>query len=164
MLYGDCGMAKNIFSGTLAGMAVLLSTLGPAIAGDTATAAKNGSELSPRQQQAIRNAFSRLDEGERQMAMEWSDAKKVSETMCRPAALRYFRKQYRETDRVFLGTVKSDSLKLQGNRQLTGTGQFREGYNWHYFTFECQLNPATGYAVSFKADITKTESYRRQSL
>ena len=70
-------MAKNIFSGTLAGMAVLLSTLGPAIAGDTATAAKNGSELSPRQQQAIRNAFSRLDEGERQMAMEWSDAKKV---------------------------------------------------------------------------------------
>ena len=146
-------------------MAVVLFSLGSASAGDSVSLSKSKSELSPRQQQLIRNAFAKLrSPEERKIAMEWSDAKKVSETMCRPAALKYFKKQYRDADRVFLGNRDSDSLKLAGNRQLTGTGQVREGGNWHYFTFDCQLNPATGHAVSFTANVTKTESYIRQSL
>ncbi len=163
--YGGCSVSTNLFSRTLFGMAAALFVLYPAYAGNTVPSAKAKSELSPRQQQVIRNAFSKLhDRNERKMAMEWSDAKKVSETMCRPAALGYFKKQYRNADRVFLGTGESGSLKLEGNSQLTGKGQVREGNNWHYFTFDCQLNPATGHAVSFTAHITKTESYTRQSL
>ena len=98
------------------------------------------------------------------MAMEWSDAKKVAETMCRPIALKYFQKQFRDADRVFLGNVQSDSLKLQSNELLTGTGQVRAGGTWHYFTFSCQLNPRNGRAVSFAADITRSETYSRQSI
>ncbi|EEO27455.2 hypothetical protein [Oxalobacter paraformigenes] len=158
-------MSTNPFSRTLFGMAAALFVLCPAAADNTDSSAKAKSELSPRQQQHIRSAFAKLSSpGERKMAMKWSDAKKVAETMCRPAALNYFQKQYTGADRVFLGTGESGSLKLEGNRQLTGTGQVREGNNWHYFTFDCQLNPATGYAVSFTAHITKTESYIRQSL
>ena len=92
------------------------------------------------------------------------NAKKVSETMCRPAALRYFRKQFRDADRVFLGDAQSDSLKLESNELLTGTGQVRAGGTWHYFKFSCQLNPRNGRAVSFGADITRSESYIRQSI
>lgn len=151
----------NVFSGILTGVAVFLLFLASAMAGDTVFAMKNGSQLSPRQRQVIRNAFSRLDSDERKKAMDWSDAKKVSETMCRPAAFRYFKKQYLKIDRIIFGTGKSDSLAMQNNRRLTGSGQFREGHNWHYFTFECQLNPATGYATSFKANMIKNESYRQ---
>lgn len=158
-------MSTNIFSGTLFGIAALLLALTSAFASDIAASQENRSELSPRQQQVIRSVFSRLDSGEEhKMAMEWSDAKKVSETMCRPIALQYFKKQYPQADRIFLGNRGNDSLELQRNKRLTGTGQFREGTNWHYFTFECQLNPATGRTTSFTANITKTESFRYQSF
>ncbi len=145
------------------GMAAAVLACGAAFADNTVLEARN--TLSHRQYQVIRNAFSKLHSPEeRRMAMAWSDAKKVSETMCRPLALKYFKKQYSRADRVFLGDENNDSLKLEGNRTLSGTGQVREGSNWHYFTFECRLNPATGYATSFRANITKTESYIRQPL
>lgn len=123
------------------------------------------SVLSYRQQQVIRTEFSKIQSSsERKMAMDWSDAKKVSETMCRPVALKYFQDRFRDADRVFLGDTGSDSLKLQGNELLTGTGQVRDGGTWHYFTFTCQLNPRNGRAVSFTADITRSESYTRQPI
>ncbi len=158
-------MSTNIFSGTLFGIATPLLALTSVSTDDIAASPENRSELSPKQQHVIRNAFSRLDSGKGyKMAMEWRDAKKVSEAMCRPTALQYSRKQYPQTDRVFLGNRENDGLKLQGNKRLSGTGQFRKRTNWHYFTFECQQNPATDRAASFTANITKTESLRHQSF
>lgn len=155
-------MSKRILTG-LAGIALGLAVFNVASAQDVTGPGK--SVLSSRQQQVIRNEFSKLESpSERQMAMDWSDAKKVGETMCRPAALRYFRKQYRDADRVFLGNDQSDSLKLEGNELLTGTGQVRAGGTWHYFNFSCQLNPRNGRAISFKADVTRSETYIRQPI
>ena len=156
----------NIFSGVLASAAAVWLVLTPVAAEDTGgMQPATRSELSPRQQQAIRNAFSGLHtKAEREIAMHMSDAQKVAETMCRPIALEYFRERYETADRVFLGTGNDGSLILHGNSRLTGTGQVREGFNWHYFTFDCQLNPATGYATSFSANLTRTESFRRKSL
>ena len=158
-------MSMNIFSGMLVSAALVCLASSPVSAENTDVQTAAGSTLSPRQQQAIRNAFSGLHtKAEREMAMQMNDARKVAETMCRPIALEYFRERYEAADRVFLGTGKDDSLTLHGNSRLTGTGQVREGFNWHYFTFDCQLNPATGYATSFSANLTRTESFRRQSL
>lgn len=155
-------MSKRILKG-LVGIVAVLTLFASANAENVTVPAK--SVLSYRQQQVIRNEFSKIQSPlERQMAMDWSDAKKVSETMCRPAALRYFRKQFRDADRVFLGDAQSDSLKLESNELLTGTGQVRAGGTWHYFKFSCQLNPRNGRAVSFTADITRSESYIRQSI
>lgn len=155
-------MSKRILTG-LAGGVVVLALFNMANAQNVTDPGK--SVLSYRQQQVIRNEFSKIQSpSERQMAMDWSDAKKVSETMCRPAALRYFQRQYKNADRVFLGDTQSDSLKLESNELLTGTGQVRAGVTWHYFTFSCQLNPRNGRAVSFNANITRSESYTRQSI
>ena len=155
-------MSKRILKG-LVGIVAVLTLFASANAENVTEPAK--SVLSYRQQQVIRNEFSKIQSPlERQMAMDWSDAKKVSETMCRPAALRYFRKQFRDADRVFLGDAQSDSLKLESNELLTGTGQVRAGGTWPYFKFSCQLNPRNGRAVSFGADITRSESYIRQSI
>ena len=155
-------MSKRILKG-LVGIVAVLTLFASANAENVTEPAK--SVLSYRQQQVLRNEFSKIQSPlERQMAMDWSDAKKVSETMCRPAALRYFRKQFRDADRVFLGDAQSDSLKLESNELLTGTGQVRAGGTWHYFKFSCQLNPRNGRAVSFGADITRSESYIRQSI
>ena len=155
----------NIFSGMLASAAAVWLAMAPVAAENNGTRQTTQSELSPRQQQAIRNAFSGLhSKAERDMAMKMSDAQKVAETMCRPLALEYFRERYETADRVFLGTGKEGSLILHGNSRLTGTGQVREGFNWHYFTFDCHLNPATGYATSFSANLTRTESFRRHPL
>ncbi len=158
-------MSMNIFSGILASAAAIWLVLTPAVAENTDMQQTDQSELSPRQQQAIRNAFSGLhSKAEQKMAMQMSDAQKVAETMCRPIALEYFRERYETADRVFLGTGGEGSHTLHGNSRLTGTGQVREGFNWHYFTFDCHLNPATGYATSFSANLTKTESFRRHPL
>lgn len=155
-------MSKRILKG-LVGIAAILTLFTSANAENVTEPAK--SVLSSRQQQLIRNEFSKIGSpSERKMAMEWSDAKKVAETMCRPVALTYFQKQYKNADRVFLGDAKKDSLILQGNELLTGTGQVRDGGTWHYFKFSCQLNPRNGRAVSFSADITRSESYIRQSI
>ena len=155
-------MSKRILKG-LAGVAALLVLFTSASAQNVPEQAK--SVLSYRQQQVIRNEFSKIESpSERKMAMEWSDAKKVAETMCRPAALKYFQKQFKDADRVFLGNDQSDSLKLMGNQVLTGVGQVRAGGTWHYFNFACPLNPRIGQAISFTADITRSETYIRQSI
>ncbi len=54
-------MSTNIFSGTLFGIAALLLALTSAFASDITASQENRSELSPRQQQVIRNVFSRQD-------------------------------------------------------------------------------------------------------
>lgn len=91
---------------------------------------------------------------ERQLASGWSNAKKVAEVICRPAALRALKKQVSGADRVFLGTNDPATLTLVSNKSLVGTGQVRSGADWTEFSFACQLDPRTGKARSFTAKLT----------
>ena len=88
--------------------------------------------------------------GERKMAQDWSNAKKVGEFICRPAALSILKKQVKGVDKVFLGADTADSLSLLNNGQLTGSGQYRDPQGWQYFTFTCDVNPATGKVTDFR--------------
>src|SRR5665213_3346125 len=81
--------------------------------------------------------------GERRMAAGWSDAKKMAEMICRPAALRALQKQNRAVDRVFLGTEDPTTLTLESSARLTGTGEYRTPQGWQNISFICEVNPVT---------------------
>ena len=87
---------------------------------------------------------------DRHVAEGWSNAKKVAELLCRPAALSALRRQTPGVDRVFLGTDDPHTLNLESNRRLTGSGEFRTDKGWQSFTFACELNLETGRVVSFR--------------
>ncbi|HMF77044.1 MAG TPA: hypothetical protein VK604_15405 [Bryobacteraceae bacterium] len=87
---------------------------------------------------------------DRHMAEGWTNAKKVAEFMCRPAALPILQKREKGVDRVFLGTDAPETLTLAGNRRLTGIGQYRAPKGWQDFTFTCDLNPDTGKVTAFQ--------------
>ena len=87
---------------------------------------------------------------DRQVAEGWSNAKKVAELLCRPAALPILKRQTKGVDRVFLGTDAPETLTLESNRRLTGSGQYRTPLGWHDFTFTCDLNPETGKIAGFQ--------------
>ncbi|EDP9049359.1 DUF930 domain-containing protein [Salmonella enterica subsp. enterica] len=81
---------------------------------------------------------------------EWTEAHKVAEFLCRPAALNALRKTHPEVDKVFLGDGKNGGLTLHSSSQLTGTGQYRAGgINWVLFSFRCMLSPSTGAVTGF---------------
>lgn len=86
---------------------------------------------------------------DRQVAHEWSSAKKVAELICRPAALPVLKKRTKGIDKVFLGTDAPDSLKLESNQRLTGTGQYRTPQGWQDIRFTCDIDPDTGRVMSF---------------
>lgn len=87
---------------------------------------------------------------DRGVAQGWSNAKKVAELICRPAALAVLKKQVKGADRVFLGTDAPLSLILKDNRELTGSGEVRAPQGWQDFTFTCSLNPTTGKVMAFQ--------------
>jgi hypothetical protein len=91
---------------------------------------------------------------DRSVANGWSNAKKVAELLCRPAALPVLKKQLPGTDRVFLGTDDPKTLNLESNARLTGTGSARTPKGWHDFTFTCEVDPETGKATSFVSTLT----------
>ena len=68
--------------------------------------------------------------GERRMAKEWPDAKKVAEILCRPAALRTLQHQAAGVDKVFLGTDDPTTLTLESDQRLMGIGQYRTPKGW----------------------------------
>lgn len=108
--------------------------------------------LSAAQSAAVAKSISALKHPEeRQLASGWSNAKKVAEVICRPAALPALKKQVPSADRVFLGTDDPATLTLASNASLTGTGQVRAAAGWRDFTFTCKLDPKTGKAAGFKA-------------
>lgn len=88
---------------------------------------------------------------DRHIAQNWNNAKKIAELICRPVALSTLKKQTKTADRVFLGTDAPESLALESNRRLIGTGEVRTQQGWHNFTFTCNLNPTTGKVVDFRA-------------
>ena len=89
------------------------------------------------------------------MASGWSNTKKVAELICRPAALSVLKKQTPGVDRVFLGTDDPQTLTLESNSRLTGTGQFRTLQGWTDFTFTCDVNAETGKVTAFKPTVSK---------
>ena len=108
--------------------------------------------LSKAQNAAVARAIAALKTPEeRAIASSWSNAKKVAEMICRPAALPALKKQVPGADRVFLGTDDPTTLTLVSVRSLTGVGQVRSGESWRDFSFNCALMPSTGKVDGFTA-------------
>lgn len=114
--------------------------------------AQDGSPLTDSQRQALDRAIGTLrTPADRNVASQWSDAKKVAEIMCRPLALQELKRTDAKVDRVFLGDDTPQSLTLKGNTVLEGSGQARGRTGWRNFTFACALDPETARAKSFEA-------------
>ncbi|HTF68286.1 MAG TPA: hypothetical protein VK638_36975 [Edaphobacter sp.] len=90
-------------------------------------------------------------EADRRVASEWSNSKKVAEILCRPAATAYWKKKAPGADRVFLGTSAPETLILESNQRLTGSGQYRTPKGWTDFRFTCDLDPEKGTVTAFAA-------------
>jgi hypothetical protein len=80
-------------------------------------------ELSAAEKKVIAQQIAALKaSSDRHVAEDWSNAKKMAEVICRPAALRTLKKQDTSIDRVFLGTSDPKTLTLESNQKLTGIG------------------------------------------
>jgi hypothetical protein len=64
--------------------------------------------------------------------------------------LRALKKQIKGVDRVFLETDRPESLDIESNQRLRGSGEFRTPQGWQNFTFTCDLNPETGKSDRFQ--------------
>ena len=130
---------------------MLAAALALAMAG-AAPATPAEPPLSPAQKAVVEKVISRLKSPEeRNLASGWSNAKKVAEFICRPAALPSLRRQAPGADKVFLGTDDPTTLTLVSKRSLTGVGQVRSGAAWRDFTFTCALTPSSGKVAGFTA-------------
>jgi hypothetical protein len=109
-------------------------------------------DLSPAEKANIAKQIAAMKGApDRQLAEGFTNAKKVAEYLCRPLALPEIRKQEKGADRVFLGTNAPETLTLESNQRLVGTGSFRYPAGWKDFKFSCELNPETGKATAFTA-------------
>jgi hypothetical protein len=125
------------------------------IAPPAACAAQTEPTLSAAETAAVNRQIATLHSAaERQMAQGWSNAKKVAELVCRPAALPVLKKQIAGADRVFLGTDDPKTLSLESNELLTGSGSARAGNNWQDFAFSCKLDPETAKVIEFRVVIS----------
>lgn len=107
--------------------------------------------LSPAELSAVARQIATLKAPvDRHVAEGWSNTKKVAELICRPAALPVLKRQIKGVDKVFLGTDAPDSLKLESNRRLTGSGQYRTPHGWQDFTFTCEVDPETARVTRFQ--------------
>jgi len=136
-------------------LGLLLALAQPALAQPTLVvppAPPSEPPLSRAQNTVVAKAIAGLKSPEeRNMAAGWSNAKKVAEVICRPAALPALRKQVPGADRVFLGTDAPATLTLVSTRSLTGIGQVRSSAGWRDFTFTCALMPSSGKVAGFTA-------------
>ncbi len=136
-------------------LAVMLAATSMNAAPAGQTPSQSEPALSPAETAAVSRQIATLRSSvDRNMANGWSNAKKVAETICRPAALPVLKKQIPGTDRVFLGTDDPKTLNLESNAKLTGTGSARNPKGWQDFTFTCEINPETGKATSFTPTLT----------
>jgi len=110
--------------------------------------------LSSAQNKVVSKSIAKLKwPEERKLAAGWSNAKKVAEVICRPAALPVLKKEVSGANRVFLGTDDPATLTLVSDKTLIGSGQVRSGADWTEFSFTCQLDPKTGKASAFKVSM-----------
>jgi hypothetical protein len=113
-------------------------------------------DLSAAETKAVNQQIATLKaSGDRRMAQGWSNAKKVAELLCRPAALPVLKKQANGVDRVFLGTDDPKTLTLESVGRLAGAGQFRTPQGWTDFTFTCDVDPETGKVTAFQPVLSK---------
>lgn len=135
---------------TTIALALVLSIAKPYIGAQTPNSKEPA--LSAAETEAVNRAIATLhSESDRKVAAEFSNAKKVAEMLCRPAATAYWKKKTPGVDRVFLGTSDPHTLVLESDRRLTGTGQYRTPKGWTDFAFVCSLDPAKGTVTSFEA-------------
>jgi hypothetical protein len=110
--------------------------------------------LSAAQATAVNRKIATLHSAsDRKVANGWTNSKKLAELLCRPAAVTYWKKKASGTDRVFLGTSAPETLVLESNQRLTGTGEYRTPTGWTDFRFTCNLNPDKGTVDSFEATV-----------
>jgi hypothetical protein len=148
-------MFKTALAPAALATAVMLAAASASAAPVAQAAAQNEPALSPAETAAVARQIATLHSAtDRKMSNGWSNAKKVAETICRPAALATLKKQLPGTDRVFLGTDDPKTLNLESNARLTGTGSARNPKGWQDFTFTCEVNPETGKATSFTPTLT----------
>lgn len=108
-------------------------------------------DLSPAEKKIIDRKLAAIPASQgAAITKEWSNAKKVSEVLCRPAALSTLKKKNSALEKVFLGTSDPATLKLESAERLTGSGQYRIGMTWTEFTFVCTIDPATAKVTSFQ--------------
>jgi hypothetical protein len=133
-------------------MTTILATLGSAVFAQSSM--NETTALSAAETAAIERQIATLHSAaERKMANQWSDAKKVAETLCRPSALPVLKKQLAGVDRVFLGTDDPKTLNLASDRLLTGAGSARSPQGRRDFAFTCELDPDTGKVSSFQVAV-----------
>jgi hypothetical protein len=148
-------MLKIALVPALLGSAVLLAAAPTNGAPLAQTASQTEPALSQAETAAVGRQIATLHSSvDRSMANGWSNAKKVAETICRPAAVAALKKQIPGTDRVFLGTDDPKTLDLESSAKLTGTGSARNSKGWQDFSFVCEINPETGKATSFTPTLT----------
>jgi hypothetical protein len=136
---------------TALALAIMLLSVSMHAAPAGQAASQSEPALSPAETAAVNRQIATLHSSvDRSVANGWSNAKKVAETICRPAALPVLKKQTTAVDRVFLGTDDPKTLTLESNSRLTGTGEFRTPKGWTDFTFTCDLDPQTGKVIAFQ--------------
>jgi hypothetical protein len=107
--------------------------------------------LSPAEKEVVTKQIESMKgAADRHVAEGWTNAKKVAEFLCRPAALPVLKKQDKSIDRVFLGTDAPETLTLESPRRLVGSGTFRSTAGWTDFKFACELDPETAKVTAFK--------------
>ncbi|AXC14348.1 hypothetical protein ACPOL_5092 [Acidisarcina polymorpha] len=132
----------------------LLLLTGTVIQAIGQTAASTEPELSSAETAIIERQIRTLRSvQERKLAEEWSNAKKVGETICRPAAVAALKKQLPGVDRVFLGTDDPKTLTLESMAKLIGSGSARIPKGWQDFTFVCDIDPQSGKVTGFQVNL-----------
>jgi hypothetical protein len=141
----EVAMKKTIWKTGTVGLLIVLASIAEA-------AVNSESALSPAETQAVSKQIATLKSStDRDVAHSWSNAKKIAELICRPAALPVLKRQIKGTDRVFLGTDAPQSLTLESDQRLTGSGELRTPQGWQDFSFTCDVNPTTGKVTDFQA-------------
>jgi hypothetical protein len=116
-------------------------------------------KLSGAEQSAIADQIGKVkSSSDRQAIKSWSNAKKVAEFICRPAALHSLAKQEPSIDKVMLGTDDPATLSLESVGRLKGVGQYRKGDKWSDIDFVCDIDPDTGKVSSFQWMTTGTSA------
>ena len=116
-------------------------------------------KLSGAEQSAIADQIGKVkSSSDRQVIKGWSNAKKVAEFICRPAAMRSLSKQDAAIDKVVLGTDDPATLSLESVGRLKGIGQYRRGDKWTDIDFVCDIDADTGKVSSFQWMATGSSS------
>ncbi|MCC8365283.1 hypothetical protein J8V57_03155 [Xenorhabdus sp. PB61.4] len=113
-------------------------------------------QLSQNQQKYLQQQIDKqvIDKSALKDINKWSDAKKIAEFICRPFALPIIQQLHKDADKVFLGDVSPDSIKLVSSSELVGAGMYRTDNGWKNIQFSCKLD-ATGKPQSFNYEDAK---------